>query len=206
MSAVIATTVLLIANRSDTPIRDAGEPPVTVPATSTTATPSTSTVTSLATTVATVAVAGDPVIVSTAEFDPPPGDGKENPALLSRMVDRDPSTYWTSLCYDDTGLGQKDGIGVIFQLSADAADHRLEITSTTRGWAASVFVAETRPDRLRAWGSPVASKRDVSDAVTSFALGPAHGTFVLLWFTHLGPSEDCRLPYAVRVAEASVLP
>ena len=209
---VLVFTTVLVTNRSDRRARDTGEPPVDLTAATTVATVATVATTLAASTVpptpTTVARPEpiDPVIVSTAEFDPPPGDGKENPALLARMLDANPDTYWTSLCYDDPGLGQKDGIGVVFELSADAANHRLEIQSTTRGWSASVFVAATRPDRLRAWGSPVASQRDVSAPLTSFALGPAHGTFVLLWFTQLGASEACRLPYAVRVGETRIRP
>ena len=209
---VLVFTTVLVTNRSDRPARDTGEPPVDLTAATTVATVATVATTLAVTTVppppTTVARPEpiDPVIVSTAEFDPPPGDGKENPALLARMLDANPDTYWTSLCYDDPGLGQKDGIGVVFELSADAANHRLEIQSTTRAWSASVFVAATRPDRLRAWGSPVASQRDVSAPLTSFALGPAHGTFVLLWFTQLGASEACRLPYAVRVGETRIRP
>ena len=206
---VLVFTTVLVTNRSDRPVRDTGERPVDLTAATTVVTTATSLPVSTAPTTPTTAARPeptDPVIVSTAEFDPPPGDGKENPALLARMLDGNADTYWTSLCYDDPGLGQKDGIGVVFELSADAANHRLEIQSTTRGWSASVFVAATRPDRLRAWGSPVASQRDVSASLTSFALGPAHGTFVLLWFTQLGASEACRLPYAVRVGEARIQP
>ena len=206
---VLVFTTVLVTNRSDRPVRDTGERPIDLTAATTVVTTATSLAASTAPTTPTTAARAeptDPVIVSTAEFDPPPGDGKENPALLARMLDGNADTYWTSLCYDDPGLGQKDGIGVVFELSADAANHRLEIQSTTRGWSASVFVAATRPDRLRAWGSPVASQRDVSASLTSFALGPAHGTFVLLWFTQLGASEACRLPYAVRVGEAGIQP
>jgi hypothetical protein len=206
---VVALTFALVANRSDPPIRDAGEAPGDATIAPTPApTPATAAPVADVTTPSTITTVDptEPVILSTAEFDPPPGDGKENPALLARMLDRNPDTYWTSLCYDDPALGQKEGIGVVFELSADASNQRLEIQSSTRGWSASVFVAQTRPDRLKTWGPPVASKRDVSEATTSFVLGSARGTYVLLWFTRLGPSEGCRHPYAVRIGEARIVP
>jgi hypothetical protein len=53
------------------------------------------------------------------------------------------------------------------------------------GWAASVYVADAVPADLAGWGEPVAQAQDI-DGGTSFDLGGAEGSHVLLWFTDLG--------------------
>lgn len=143
-------------------------------------------------------------IVSIGEFDPPPGDGRENPGQLGNLIDGNPATAWTSLCYDEVGLGAKEGVGLVFELSGSAAGHALEITSATRRWSASVFVSDSRPSVVRAWGPPVSSRRDVTTPTVTFPLEDVEGRYVLLWITRLGDSPVCKLPYDMRIAEVKL--
>ena len=144
------------------------------------------------------------MIVSVGEFDPPPGDGRENPGQLSYLADGNPRTVWTSLCYDEVGLGPKEGIGVVFELSGSAASHHLQITSSTRQWSASVYVSDERPSTVRAWGNPVTTQRVIGEQTTDFSLEDAAGRYVLLWVTRLGVSPVCKLPYDIRIAEVAL--
>ena len=182
------------------------QPPATFTVTTTSTTPpSTRSPASGATTVATTAPQ-DVRIVSIGEFDPPPGDGKENPGLLGNVFDDDPRTVWSSLCYDEVGLGAKEGIGLVFELSGPAAGHVLQVSSTTRRWSASVFVAESRPPTLRAWGPAVSARRDITSPTIDLPLEDAEGRYVLLWVTRLGDSPVCKLPFDIRISEVKLLP
>ena len=205
-AALLAAAVSYLVGTSSRPAGDVGERPPDVTESPTTVVATGSVITT--TTPPATTAAGrqaEPVIVSTAEFDPPPGDGKENPGLLGKLLDGDPATWWTSLCYDDPQFGAKEGVGVIFELTAPASNHRLEISSPTSHWSASVYVSEVRPDRLRQWGPPVASQRDVTGPSVIFDLGNAPGSYVLFWLTRLGPSVSCKLPYGVRISEARII-
>ena len=205
-AALLAAAVSFLVGTSNRPAGDVGERPPDVTESPTTVAAIGNAVTTTAPPPTTVAgQPAEPVIVSTAEFDPPPGDGKENPGLLGKLIDGDVATWWTSLCYDDPQLGAKDGVGVIFELTAPASNHRLEIVSPTAHWSASVYVSEVRPDRLRQWGPPVASQRDVTGLSAIFDLGNAPGRYVLFWVTRLGPSVSCKLPYGIRISEARII-
>ena len=174
--------------------------PATFTVTSTTAPPVTGSVAEAST------VAPPVGIVTIGEFDPPPGDGRENPGLLRNLLDGNTDTIWSSLCYDEVGLGAKEGVGLVFELSGSAAGHVLEVTSTTRRWSASVFVSDSRPPTLRAWGPAVSARRDITTPTIDLPLEDASGRFVLLWVTRLGTSPVCKLPYDIRISEVKLVP
>ena len=96
-------------------------------------------------------------------------------------------------------------MGLVFELSGSASGHSLELTSPTRNWSASVFVSDSRPSTIRGWGPPVSARRDVTTPTTVFPLEDAAGRYVLVWFTRLGASPVCKLPYDVRIAEVRLL-
>jgi eukaryotic-like serine/threonine-protein kinase len=205
-AALLAAAISFLVGTSNRPAGDVGERPPDVTESPTIVVATGNAITTNATPATTAAGSqAEPAIVSTAEFDPPPGDGKENPGLLGKLLDGDPATWWTSLCYDDPQFGAKEGVGVIFELTAPASNHRLEIASPTSHWSASVYVSEVRPDRLRQWGPPVASQRDVTGPTATFDLGNAPGRYVLFWLTRLGPSVSCKLPYGIRISEARII-
>jgi hypothetical protein len=151
-----------------------------------------------------VALTTTPMIVGRGEFDPPPGDGRENPGRLGLIDDGDQKTYWNTLCYDEPTMGSKHGVGLVLQLSTAAAGVDMDITSPTSGWSASVYVSEARRDKLTQWGPPVAAVREARAGTTRIALGNVPGNYVLLEFTRLGSTDTCKLPYEMKVSEISV--
>jgi eukaryotic-like serine/threonine-protein kinase len=144
-------------------------------------------------------------IVGTQEFDPPPGDGTENPDELSALTDGDLTTDWFTLCYDENTLAPKKGVGIVFRLTEPANDRLLSIVSATTDWDASVYVASAKPDSLKGWGTPVAVGRAIPAGRADFPLR-GDGSFVLLWISRLGSSTGCRRPYQVRIADAQITP
>jgi eukaryotic-like serine/threonine-protein kinase len=144
-------------------------------------------------------------LISAVEFDPPPGDGAEHPGQLSLLSDNNPATEWTTVCYDNAQLLPKRGVGLIFELRDPAAGHNLEVVSKTNGWTATVFVSAVPGDTLASWGPPVSVGRDIPAGVASFPLGSSSNRYVLVWFTNLGRSDTCTLPFQMRVSEVRVV-
>jgi eukaryotic-like serine/threonine-protein kinase len=144
-------------------------------------------------------------VTAKGAFDPPPGDGTENPALLNFLTDNDSSTEWTTVCYDNDQMRPKIGVGLVFELVNPSAGNDIEVFSKTNGWAATVYVAANVGTALSDWGEPVSVGSAIPAGSASFSLGNNPGRYVLVWFTHLGRSNTCRLPFQMRVSEVRVV-
>ncbi|HEV2809883.1 MAG TPA: protein kinase, partial [Acidimicrobiales bacterium] len=139
---------------------------------------------------------GPVAITGTASFDPF-GSGGEHDEELSRLLDNNPDTAWTTEEYNSPDLGGlKQGVGVVLTLAQATALDRLEISSPTEGWAASVYVADRPATTLAGWGEAVATEDDIGGDV-SFDLGGASGEAVLVWITHLGEGRGSRFSTAL---------
>ncbi len=144
-------------------------------------------------------------IVSVAEFDPPPGNGTENPGQLGRLTDGRPETAWSTVCYRQATMAPKQGLGLVFELAAPAKGHSIVVTTPTAGWAASVYVAREVGGRLRDWGPAVAEGRTLGPGDVELTLGDQNGRYVLVWFTNLGQPSCSALPFQLRVGEVAVV-
>ena len=142
-------------------------------------------------------------IAGTQEFDPAPGDGTENPDQLPALTDGDLKTDWFTLCYDERTLAPKKGVGIIFRLTEKADGRALSILSDSTDWDATVYVAASKADTLKGWGTPVAIGKAIPAGRADFPLR-GDGSFVLLWISKLGPSNACQRPYQVRIADAQI--
>ncbi len=161
--------------------------------------------TSPATTMPTTVPLAPPTIISVTEFDPAPGDGAENPEMLTAITDGVSETFWSTLCYDDRLLGPKDGVGLVFQFNSPVANATLEVSSPTAGWSASVYGGVgPAPVLLAPWGPPVAVGKNLAAGRVLFALGNNPTSRVLLWITQLATATSCKLPYAVAVSEVQI--
>jgi hypothetical protein len=173
--------------------------------------PPATTVAEVATTVASPTVLQAPpvaagtAIVSAAEFDPEPGDGREHPEQLGLLTDGRTDTTWSTSCYRQPTMAPKDGVGLVFWLSGPARGNDLVLTSPSEGWSASVFVASEVGGRLRDWGPPVDQGDDLGPGQVELHLGGTDGRFVLVWFTNLGEPGCDALPHQLRVGEVTVV-
>ncbi len=123
-----------------------------------------------------------------AAFDPL-GDSKENNAQLNALIDNNPSTTWSTERYNTrTFGGLKPGLGVILQLDHSTELSKLQVTSNSSGWAASVYAADSPRDSLAEWGTPVDTQSGLGSQAT-FDLHQTTGAAVLLWFTDLGSNN-----------------
>jgi serine/threonine protein kinase len=120
-------------------------------------------------------------------FDPPPGDGHEHDADLTKLTDGDPAAGWTTEHYDAGFAGLKQGVGFTLVLNNPQKLGHLQIVSPTKGWTASVYVSATAHPQLAQWGTPVGSH--VVNGTTTFDLHGKTGGAVLVWITDLGRNQ-----------------
>jgi serine/threonine protein kinase len=162
---------------------------------------------STTTVASTVPATAPAIIVSTGEFDPPPGgDGRENPSQTGNLIDGDNATTWSTVCYSDRDMAPKPGVGLVLGLSTSTRGHTLVVLSpTTGGWGADVYVSNTTHDTLFDWGRPVTTVRDAPAGPTRLDLGATDGRYVLLFVRELGNSTPpCQRPWQLRIAELSI--
>ena len=137
------------------------------------------------------ASAGVAVPVSSArDFDPPPGDGTENPQTVKNVIDGDPSTTWTtSTYYGNPALGGlKPGVGVMLDLGRDRQVHSATIQLKGSPTDLSVYAAPagvtqepTALDQL----DQVGSKSGAGTTATITFSRTTSTRYVLVWLTRL---------------------
>jgi serine/threonine-protein kinase len=152
---------------------------------------------------------GTPIkLVSAKDFDPPPGDGSEDPADAATVIDNNPvGVGWSTDHYatSDWG-GLKDGVGIYVQASKPVKATAMQVRTGTPGWNANVYATESSPPLdLAGWGDGIASvtgAKSVS-AIKLTTLKPS--TYFLLWFTKAAPSKDGSGQYQVQISNIKLL-
>ena len=125
-------------------------------------------------------------IASVRSFDPDGrGEPGENDSQLGLAVDADPHTGWVTDQYNDRTFGFKTGVGIVAVLDQSHPLGHLTVTSPTRDWAATVYVADRPGATLTDWGKPVDQQSGI-DGNATFDLGHHAGRAVLVWITDLG--------------------
>jgi serine/threonine-protein kinase len=125
-------------------------------------------------------------VTDVRSFDPPPGDGEEHDENLSKLVDGNPATVWSTDGYATRRFGNlKTGVGVVLVLDDVHPLGQLQVTSPSNGWAASVYAADAPRPTLGAWGQAVTHRSGINGNAT-FDLHGVHGGAILLWITDLG--------------------
>lgn len=136
-------------------------------------------------------------VASVVAFDPEgSGTPGENNRLVAASHDGDPATAWRTEGYLRQDFGTKRGVGLAISLERARALSRVEITSPSIGWAASVYVLDSIPP-----GPPQGQPVAVVDSISGDRSIPLHGQrgrVVLLWITRLGSGGP---PYRVDIAE-----
>jgi serine/threonine-protein kinase len=95
-------------------------------------------------------------LLAAKDFDPPPdGDGDEHAPDVRNAIDGDRQTTWSTETYSGGAL-PKAGVGIYVTADSLVAARRLEVLSTTPGWTAQVYAAETPATTLAGWGRPIA--------------------------------------------------
>jgi hypothetical protein len=121
-------------------------------------------------------------------------------AHVDFAIDGNPNTAWQTDRYFGSHFANlRHGLGLAVTLDASVTLHTLTVTSSTSGWSAEIYVADSvpNPPSLAPWGAPVDSKQNIAGS-TTFDLHNKAGQAVLIWLTDLGPT------FQASIAEVSL--
>lgn len=143
-------------------------------------------------------------IAGAVDFDPDgTGDG-EHPDEVGLAIDSNPNgTAWTSETYT-TGLGNKEGVGLILEAEEDVTPSELSIQTPAPGWTAEVYGATgAAPTELDGWGEPLAPAVQITDEEQAIQLNATGANqFFLVWVTELAPAADGDGGFRVEISDA----
>lgn len=145
-----------------------------------------------------------PVTVVAATAYDPDGDGVENDDQVARVLDGDPTTTWSTVCYQSQYLGAKRGVGIVLELGAATAA-RIEADVASAPWSVQLHAAETMPSSIDGWGPELAS--DYSSAPGRLvATSSTPVRYVLVLLRELAPDPECSTvnPYRGQLSEVRV--
>ena len=122
-------------------------------------------------------------------FDPS-GDGKDHPGEVINTYDNDASTTWSTRRYPH-GLDTKPGVGIWVKAPTTTSSRGVGILDRKPGFDVEIYASNdqgaTTSPSLNSWGSPVATRTNVS-ARQRLALpkGAArNAAYYLVWITKL---------------------
>ncbi len=123
--------------------------------------------------------------VPVQDFDPPPGDGREQPGAVSNAHDEDRSTVWMTDAYDSENYGGvKQGVGLVVDLGQAQALSRVELDVTAPGTSVELRgadVAGMDPSAFRT----LARGRSGAGPLTLSTSSAAPARYYLIWITGL---------------------
>jgi serine/threonine protein kinase len=144
-------------------------------------------------------------LVGVKSYDPDGDDKVENEDMLPALLDNNPTSEWTTVCYGNQFFGSKAGVGVVATLSGIGLGD-LTANFANGPYSADVFVstAETIPASVDEWGLRVATAYSKDPGMATFEVNsPAR--HVLLLLREMGRSNSCSNanPYKGRIADLS---
>ena len=140
-------------------------------------------------------------LAAAVAFDPF-GDLAENSGSADNVRDGRRDTAWWTESYDDRDITRlKAGVGLVLTAGQPAKLHQLVLTSPTRGWTASFYVASRDPGSLDGWGDPVARLEGIVPGTVTVDLHDTSGQAVLVWITDRG---DGTVKNRVTIEEAAL--
>lgn len=134
---------------------------------------------------------GQPIsIVDATLFDPPPGDGAENPDRIDLTYDGQPGTTWPTLQYQSTALfgNIKPGVGIVYDLGEEQLVSAVEIVTTIPGADLEIRTGTGTTGTIEDF--QVAAGPVTLQTNTTVELPEATTTrYVLVWITKLVPQQ-----------------
>jgi serine/threonine-protein kinase len=129
-------------------------------------------------------------VVGVKSYDPR-GDGEENDSMLPALLDNNPATQWTTVCYGNKYFGSKEGVGLVLQLSGIGLG-QLKANFANGPYNFDVFVttSETIPATIGEWGLRVDGKYSTESGMATIDIKqPARN--VLLMLREMGRTGTC---------------
>ena len=124
-------------------------------------------------------------------YDPNGDDGSENESQVPALLDGNPATVWTTVCYGDRYFGSKGGVGLVLELSGVGIG-TITANFANGPWHAEVYAADTAtvPARFEDWGLRVADQYGENPGIGTFDV-KTPGRFMLLMLREAGQSSGC---------------
>ncbi len=138
-----------------------------------------------------------------ADFDPPPGDGKENSENLDLALDGKSTTAWETENYDTPDLGGiKDGVGVYLDTGRPVVARGLRITTPKSGWKFGLYTADAGPPAALSGWEP-AGGGEMTRMREAFRLNTRGQAkrYYLVWITGLTEGSHGRSNAAISELE-----
>jgi eukaryotic-like serine/threonine-protein kinase len=126
-----------------------------------------------------------------ADYDPLPGDGRENTDSVPLALDGDRTTSWETERYDTVNFGNiKDGVGLYLDAGRPVIARGLRIITPASDWSVELYVSNTVPQTVADWtrvgGGEVDTERKTFDLDT----GSQRFRYYLVWATELPQHPD----------------
>jgi hypothetical protein len=128
------------------------------------------------------------------DYDPQSDDKEESPEATQNAIDGNRTTNWDTESYetDFQSLG-KDGVGLYVNVGSPISARRLDLTTPTPGFTASVYAAAEVPEDISGW-EKVSSDATVSETERiAVSAGGQRFRYYLLWITDLGDQEKAEI-------------
>jgi eukaryotic-like serine/threonine-protein kinase len=144
-------------------------------------------------------------VVDVQVFDPA-SFGDVDDELAIRAADNDPQTTWTSEAFlDERFEGQRDGIGLVFDLGGPEEVRGLSIELPRGGLDVEMYATSTLPSDslgIEGWGDVRVAQTDIRPQ-QPFTFSPITERYWLLWITGLSPSSNGE--YTAEIADVTFL-
>jgi hypothetical protein len=127
------------------------------------------------------------------DYDPA-GDGEESPDATRNAIDGNPTTNWDTETYRAglEGVG-KPGVGLYVDAGSPVAARRLTLVTSTPGFEAKVYGANTVSDDFRRW-TEVAPQRAVDETERiRLATRGRRYRYYLLWIVSLPDGNKAKI-------------
>jgi serine/threonine-protein kinase len=132
------------------------------------------------------------------DYDPPPGDGSENPEQRGLALDGDKSTAWETENYDTPELGGiKNGVGLYLDAGRPVVARALRIITPKSGWTFKLYAANSVPANIPGWTLVGGGEMDSTRKTAALDTAHQSNRYYLLWITRLTQSPTGRSNAAV---------
>jgi hypothetical protein len=147
--------------------------------------------------------------ISTLDAYDPFGDGTESEGLLKNLADGDTQSSWSTELYTSGSFGNlKPGVGFILTTDTAANVTALELSTSTPGWSAEIYLDEEKHSTLEGWGAPSASVKSANMGTNEVELPKNSDNVILVWFTSVAndPTQNDRLSFRNTIEEVELEP
>jgi eukaryotic-like serine/threonine-protein kinase len=124
-----------------------------------------------------------------ADYDPPPGDGREHPDEVARAIDSNRVSAWTTERYQGSGqISNKEGVGLRISTGEPVAARRLDLIANPSGFEAAVYAANSVPQSIEGW-ERISEPLEVGGRTVRIPLdtnGRRYANY-LVWITKVSP-------------------